>query len=290
MQTNYVINKTFNNKTLDEFLKYYHLSLNKINDIEILLNNKECSSKTILKENDILSIITKEEIDFSPMPGNLDIIYEDDYLLIINKPAGILVHPDSKDKTGCIVNLVANYYQSMGKNMQVRYLHRIDTDTTGLLMFAKDILTASYFNYLISIHSIKRTYLAIVCGNMEIKEGIIDEPIGEDRHHNQRRRVSKTGKKAITHYEVIGNLAHNYSLVKLVLETGRTHQIRVHMKYIGHPLAGDLLYGGSIKYINRQALHSYMLDFKHPYTNEDIHLEAPIPLDMKKIIKNKKKD
>ncbi len=284
MQTNYVVNEFFNNKKISDFFDYYHLSKSKIHDAMIYHNNNLVYNNVVLKTGDIITISKEEEIDFIPMKGKIDIVYEDDYLLIINKKAGIMVHPDSKDKSGCLVNLVANYYLEKGYNMQVRYLHRIDTDTSGLIMFAKDILTASYFNYLISLHQIKRCYLAIVCGNILERKGTIDNPIGEDRHHNQRRRVSKTGKKAITHYEVIKELKHNFSLVKVLLETGRTHQIRVHMKYIGHPLAGDELYGGSLKYIKRQALHSYSLDFLHPYDFKEMHLEAYIPSDMNKLI------
>lgn len=283
--SNYIINDKFNNLRLSDFFKHYHLSASKLNNIEILVNNKIANMNMVIKGGDILSISYDEEIDFPLNKGHLDIVYEDDYLLIVNKPAGIMVHPDSKDKDGCLVNIVANYFKAKGINRNVRYLHRIDTDTTGLVMFAKDILTASYFNYLISLHEIKRTYIAIASGKIDPPSGVIDEPIGEDRHHNQRRRVSKTGKRAITNYEVIKLIPHNYSLVELVLQTGRTHQIRVHMKYIGHPLAGDLLYGGSNKYIKRQALHSYKLDFLHPYTDEEIHLEAPIPNDMKELIK-----
>ena len=283
--TSYVVLEKFNNNKLADFLAFYHLGNEKIKSASFQINNKDVFNLSqIIKTGDIITISIDEDIDFPIFKKYPNIVYEDDYLLIVNKPKGLMVHPDSKDKNGCLVNMVAWYYFKHNIKRSVKYLHRIDTDTTGLVIFAKDILTASYFNYLIGEHIIKRTYLAIVSGSLIPDKGTINEPIGEDRHDNQRRRVSKTGKMAITHYETIKNLKHNYSLVKLVLETGRTHQIRVHMKYLGHPLAGDLLYGGSTKYIERQALHSSSLDFLHPYTFEKMHLEAPIPSDMEKLI------
>lgn len=284
-ETSYNVSGQFNNKALKDFLAFYHLGGEKLKNASFLVNNKEVYNLgQILKQDDIITILYEEDIDFPVFKKYPNIVYEDDYLLIVNKPKGLMVHPDSKDKNGCLVNMVAWYYFKKGIKRSIKYLHRIDTDTTGLVIFAKDILTAAYFNFLISEHIVKRTYLAIVSGFLELESGLIDEPIGEDRHDNQRRRVSKTGKRAVTHYETLKQLAHRYSLVKLVLETGRTHQIRVHMRYLGHPLAGDTLYGGSTKYIERQALHSFSLDFKHPYTFEDMHIEAPLPQDMEKLI------
>lgn len=284
-ETSYNVSEKFNNKTLEDFFKFYHLGSSKLDEVSILINNKDIYNlKTVLKTNDVLTLVYDEDIDFPMLKKYPNIVYEDDYLLIVNKPKNLMVHPDAKDKNGCLVNMVAWYYYKNGIKRSIKYLHRIDTDTTGLVMFAKDILTASYFNYLISEHQIKREYLAIVSGILEPKNGIIDAPIGEDRHDNQRRRVSKTGKRAVTHYETIKELAHHYSLVSMVLETGRTHQIRVHMKYLGHPLAGDTLYGGGVRYIDRQALHSYRLEFYHPYTFLPMKLEAPIPRDMEVLI------
>lgn len=283
-ETNYVIDSIFDKLKISDFLKYYHVGNNKIKKCKFLINNKEKNINSILFKGDILTIIDDECIDFPPLDKHLDIVYEDDYLIIVNKPAHILVHPDDKTKGGSMANIVASYYKKQNINHSVKYLHRIDVDTTGLLMFAKDLVTSSIMNYKISMHEIKREYLAIVCG--EISEGgMVDKPIGEDRHHNQRRRVSLTGQEAITYYKPIKKLSHNYTLVSLLLKTGRTHQIRVHMKYLGHPLAGDVLYGGSDKYIKRQALHSYHLEFVHPITGETIDLYAKIPLDMQKLIK-----
>ncbi len=281
---NYVVDRIFDNKKVSNFFEFYHLSKTKIKEIsEIYINNKEANLNTIIKTGDIISISVVEEIDFKILDKPIDIIYEDDYLLVINKPVGLIVHPDDKEKNGTLVNMVANYFKKNNIKRNVRYIHRIDTDTTGLIMFAKDMITSSYFNYLFSIHDVKRTYMAIVCGRLEEKSGRIDANIGEDRHHNQRRRVSKTGQNAVTNYEVLKEFK-NYSLVKLNLETGRTHQIRVHMKYIGHPLAGDILYEGSVKHMKRAALHSYSLEFKSPYDFREIKLECKIPKDMMDVI------
>lgn len=283
--TSYNVDEKFNNMTLNDFFNFYHLGKTKLKSINVVVNNKDIKNfNQVIKTNDIISIEYDEDIDFPIYKKYPNIVYEDEYLLIVNKPKNLMVHPDSKDKNGCLVNMVAWYYFKNNIKRSVKYLHRIDTDTTGLVIFAKDILTASYFNYLISIHEIKRTYLAIVSGELIPSSGIIDAPIGEDRHDNQRRRVSKTGQSAITHYETIKLLPHHYSLVKLELETGRQHQIRVHLKYIGHPLVGDVLYGGSTRYISRQALHSYSLDFLHPYDFKNIHIEAPLPKDMEDLI------
>ncbi|MGM9970230.1 MAG: RluA family pseudouridine synthase [Anaeroplasma sp.] len=267
-----------------DYLNSFYLSKSKINNLfinkEIKINGNDCSRKSLLKKGDTLSIIENENIDFLPEKKKLNILYEDDYLLIINKPANILVHPDSKDKKGTLCNIVAEYYKNKNYNISVKYAHRLDIDTTGIIVFCKDMLSMSYMNHYISTHEVNRYYLAFIGGRLNTKKGIIDFPIGEDRHHNSRRRVSKTGKEAITHYEVL-NEFKDYSLVKIKLETGRTHQIRVHFSHIGHPLLGDELYGGNKKLIKRVALHSYKLNFIHPITKKMIDIEKDLPYDMR---------
>ena len=282
-ETNYKIDKKFNNLKLSVFLSFYHLGKEKIKKCDFFINNNYASENSILKNGDILTIKLEESIDFICENKPIDILYEDEYLLVVNKPAGLMVHPDSKDKKGCLVNYIASYYKNNGIERSIKYLHRIDTDTSGIVIVAKDILTQSYFNYLISIHEIRRTYLAIVNGVLE-GQGEINYKIGSDRHVNGKRRVSNTGQEAITYYEFIKKAKFGNSLVKAVLKTGRTHQIRVHFSYIGHPILGDVLYGGNLKYIKRQALHSYMLDFLEPYSFKPIHIEASIPSDMEKLL------
>ncbi len=258
--------------------KIYTLFLEK----RIKLNGMDCHRQSKLSANDIISITLDEEIDFNCDNKKLDIIYEDDYLLIINKPNNIIVHPDDKNKNGSLCNIVANYYKNKGYNLHVRYAHRLDIETTGIVIFCKDILTMAYMNHIISTHEIKRYYRAFVTGKLKDKKGTINLPIGEDRHHKQRRRVSKTGQAAVTHYKVIKEYK-DYSLLEILLETGRTHQIRVHFSHIGHPLLGDELYGGDKKKINRVALHSYKVEFIHPVTKKIVSLVKKLSFDMKKL-------
>lgn len=266
------------------FLKDFSLSKSKIYTLfledRIKVNQRPCSRDMVLKQNDIVSIIESEEIDFVWDNKKLDILYEDAYLLIVNKPAYVLVHPDDKKKNGTLCNVVANYYKNRGYDLSVKYAHRLDMDTTGILIFCKDMLSMSCMNQMISKHIVKRYYLAFVSGRLKNRKGSIDLPIGEDRHHNSRRRVSKTGKRAITHYEVIREYK-DYSLVKILLETGRTHQIRVHFSHIGHPLLGDELYNGDCRRIKRTALHSYRVEFRHPITNNEVILTKELPYDMR---------
>ncbi|MFI3329220.1 MAG: RluA family pseudouridine synthase [bacterium] len=282
MKYNYIVNN--NTNTIEDFLKYYSLGKTKYKLIKsIYVNNVKSNLKTKINNNDNITIDFEEQIDFIPQDHKLNILYEDDYLLLVDKDVNLLVHPDSKDKLDTLVNYVASYYKSKNEFRQVHYLHRIDTDTSGIVMFAKDFLTTSKMAKLIESHEVARTYLTLVEGIVK-KDGTINEPIGEDRHHNQRRRVSKTGKDAITDYKVIKQY-NNYTLLEVKLRTGRTHQIRVHMSYIKHPLLGDELYFGNKKLIKRQALHSHSVEFIHPITNKNIIVKSELKSDMKKLVK-----
>jgi len=286
MKHRYKINEKFDGYKLRDYLLSFYLGKTKvynlINEGKISKNNNVLKENSILKTNDIIEIDVCEEIDFLPLEKKLDIIYEDDYFLFVNKPKNIIVHPDEKMKNGTMCNVVSYYYHNKNLNLSVKYAHRLDTDTTGILMFAKDILSSAYLHHIISTHELKRTYLCLCEGIFKNKNDTIDLPIGEDRHHNQRRRVSKTGQTAITHYEVIKEF-NGYSLVKVILETGRTHQIRVHMSHIGHPLVGDVLYGGKPNL--RVMLHSYQFEFYHPLKDEMMSIKRDNPRYMKELIK-----
>lgn len=283
----YKISEYFNGYSVLDFLNYVSLGKSKIhilfNDKLIYLNNKLAKRNDILKEDDILTINYNESVNLKPFKYDLDIIYEDDYLLIIDKPPFFLVHDDGNSHEDTISNMVAYYYLKNNINFIVRPCHRLDIETSGILVFAKDMLTESYFKNHFLLHDFKREYLAICSGKVLPDKGVIEANIGEDRHHNQRRRVSKTGQYAKTSYEVIKYFKH-YSLVSLVLDTGRTHQIRVHMKYLGYPLIGDVLYGASNKYNDRVSLHSYRFTFNHMLTNKTITVCAKMPRDFKKLI------
>ncbi len=290
MITNYKVLKVQEGQTLKEYLESFHLGKPKIylliSSKSIQVNGSIASENTILKQDDSISIQIDEEIDYTPDKKKLDILYEDDYLLVVNKPAHILVHPDDKSKTGTMCNIVAYYYQNRGWSYQVRYAHRLDMDTTGVLLFVKDPLTLAKVDEMISTHELRRTYLCLAKGKFKEKKGVIDAPIGEDRHHQQRKRISKTGKKAITHYEVVKEFK-SYSLVQVVLETGRTHQIRVHLASIGHPILGDSLYGTLDSNIPRVMLHSYEAKLIHPITHQELKITKSIPYDMKQLVEVK---
>lgn len=286
MKIKYPICKFYEGLSINEYMNCFHLGKPKIEYLSnyLYLNGQKAGLDSIVQTNDILEIDYLEEVDFLPDKKKLDIVYEDDYLLIVNKPTHILVHPDDKNKQGTMCNIVSYYYQNKGIELSVKYAHRLDMDTTGLLIFVKDALVHAKIDEMIAYHELKRTYLCLVLGKFKEKSGTIDLPIGKDRHHNQRRRVSKTGKPAKTYYEVLEELG-KYSLLKVVLSTGRTHQIRVHLKHIGHPLLGDVLYGEDSLVASRVLLHSYQIDFIHPVTKKQIQIVKKVPFDMSKFIR-----
>lgn len=279
------------NQTVREFLQHYHLSRKKIHELymnkRVKLNKEIANFNAVLQIGDELAIpvFEKETIDFKPQKMKLDIIYEDDHLLIINKPAGLMVHPDQKEGMNTLVNGVAYYYQEQQIHHRIRYIHRLDTDTSGGIIFAKHYLAHSLMDHWLAEKKIKRWYLALVNGRLSAKKGKINAPIGKDRHHSARRRVAKNGDTALTYYQLKQQFK-TYALVELELKTGRTHQIRVHMSHLGHPLLGDYLYGGPAKVgpLRRQALHSSRIEMIHPITETPLKFEVPLPLDMKKLI------
>jgi 23S rRNA pseudouridine1911/1915/1917 synthase len=283
MKINYKIDKSIN---VRDYLLSFYMSKTRIYklflDKCVSKNGNIINEREILKPNDILTIDYKEKRDYSPEQLNLDILYEDDYFLIINKPKHILIH-DSKSNTDSLSNRVANYYYNNGISLNVRFAHRLDFETTGLIIYCKDMLTHSYMNHFIETHDIRREYRLLASGKMNKKNGFIDLPIGKHRHENGKMIVSKTGKEAKTYYEVLKEYK-NYSYIKCLLETGRTHQIRVHFSCLGHPLLGDLLYGGDTKLINRVSLHSYMTSFIHPVYKNSLEVKCELPLDMKGLV------
>lgn len=279
-----VIDSRFENKTILELLEYYRLGKEKIKKIKLILNDKVVEKKHILKLNDILRVEYDDEIDFIPENKKLDILYEDDNILVVNKPINMLVHTDSKDKVGTLVNIVSNYYKKTNQNISVRYLHRIDMDTSGIVVFAKDILTASILGEAIKNHTFTRRYICIASGRFLEDSGVYNYPIAENRYIANKKRVSPTGKEAITHYKIIKRLRKNLNVCLVELKTGRTHQIRVHFSHTGHPLVGDGLYNGNTNLLKRQALHSYEVDFINPITNKKIYVKCELPFDMQKII------
>ncbi|WP_299739820.1 RluA family pseudouridine synthase [uncultured Rossellomorea sp.] len=241
---------------------------------DIKVNGASISWTQPLSPGDVLQLhlFKGVEYDVPPTYGEIDVLFEDDHLIVVNKPAGIDTHPNHPDETDSLANLVAFHYQARGESCRVMHIHRLDHDTSGAIIFAKHPLSKAILDRLLTERQIKRTYHALVHGRLKQKNGTISEPIGRDRHHNTRRRVSPSGKDAVTHYKVL-EYKNTYTLVEVQLDTGRTHQIRVHMSHIGHPLVGDTLYGGK-PIFKRQALHAARISFLHPLTDEWIECEA----------------
>ena len=214
----------------------------------------------------------------------LSILYEDEDILVVNKPAGMPIHPSMNNYKNSLANGLAWYYQEQGKPFIFRCTNRLDRDTSGLTVIAKHLISSSILSSMGARHEIKREYLAIVRGSVTPPSGTIDAPLARTGSSMIERKVDfKHGERAVTHYKVVEE-KNGHSLVSLILETGRTHQIRVHMQYLGFPLVGDYLYNPDMEYIHRQALHSWKLSFIHPITKEPMEFTAELPKDMKNIL------
>ena len=252
----------------------------------IYLNSEETYLDKLLSIGDIV----KCKIDFKessenivPTKMNLNIIYEDDSFLVIDKPFNMAVHPSILHYNNSLSNGVKYYFDSISLNKKIRPVNRLDRDTSGIVLFAKnEYIQESLINQMKS-DTFYKEYLAIIEGLLKEKKGTIDAPIARKEGSIIERCIDTNGSKAITHYKVLNNI-NNLSLVKFVLETGRTHQIRLHSKHIGHPILGDTLYGNKSNLISRQALHCHKLSFIHPITKKHIEFISPIPDDMKRAI------
>lgn len=253
-----------------------------IKDDVVTVNGKVVKGNYKVKENDEITVTIPEpeELDIQPEDMNLEIYYEDADVLVVNKPRGMVVHPAPGHTSGTLVNGLMHHCTDLsGINgvMRPGIVHRIDKDTSGLLMVAKnDMAHESLVNQLVA-KTVTRRYKAIVHGVIPHDKGTIDAPIARDKKERQSMTVDENGKHAVTHFQVLERFK-DFTLVECRLETGRTHQIRVHMKYIGYPLAGDPKYGPKKTLdMNGQALHAGVLGFDHPRTGEYIQFEAPIP-------------
>lgn len=274
--------------TVSEFLKQKGFSRQIIIQLKkthqgILVNNQWAYVRTPLKANDTITIQLLEEApseNIVPVPLPLDIVYEDEDILLVNKSANMPVHPSINNYDNTLANGIAYYYKMQEKPFVFRCINRLDRDTTGLLIIAKNALSASILSNQMKKREIHRTYLAVVSGFPKKNADTITAPIARKENSAIERCIDfQKGEPAITHYQMISS-KENYSLLKLSLETGRTHQIRVHMKYIGNPLLGDYLYNPDFSRIQRVALHSYCLSFVHPITGETMNFSAKLPEDM----------
>ena len=251
----------------------------------VLLGGKPGKKNDKLKPGDEISVTIPEAkpVDIAPKEIPLDIVYEVDDVVVLNKPKGLVVHPAAGHQDDTLVNglLYAMGDSLSGINGELRpgIVHRIDKDTSGLLAVAKNDLAHTVLASQLKDHSMARTYEAIVCGSFREDSGTVDAPIG--RHPSDRKKMCVTqrnSKEAVTHWEVIARY-RGYTHIRCKLETGRTHQIRVHMAHTGHPLLGDVVYGNKKPYpgLEGQCLHAAKLTFVHPSTNEEITVEAPLP-------------
>ncbi len=285
-----VINKKANGLTIKEYLKSMHVGRGKIEELRVknsaYLNNECVSLETVMNTGDMLSFVFQEKIDVQASSERpLEVLYEDDYILIVNKPAGYLIHSDGVGDTPTLCSLVAKYYYDHKIFRPVRYIHRLDVDTTGIVLFAKDFLSEARLHADMENRLIVREYQGLAINKFKFLEGTIDSAIGKDRHNSKKMRISKTGQKAITHYKVLKEISRGLALVNFTLETGRTHQIRVHMSSINHPLLGDELYGSASSLIARVALHSSKITFFHPITGELLSISCVLPDEICDIIK-----
>lgn len=287
----YTIKKDVLPCTVGEFLKHKGFSRQIIIQLKkthkgILVNNEWAYVRTPLKINDIVTIRLLEETpseNIIPVPIPLNIVYEDEDILLINKPADMPVHPSINNYDNTLANGIAYYYKMQGKSFVFRCINRLDRDTTGLLIIAKNALSASILSNQMKKREIHRTYLAVVSGIPKKEADTITAPIARKENSAIERCVDFiNGERAVTHYQIVSS-KEDYSLLKLSLETGRTHQIRVHAKYMGNPLLGDYLYNPDFSKIQRVALHSYHLNFVHPITEKPMNFSAPLPKDMAKL-------
>lgn len=255
---------------------------------KIYLNSLPTYTKKSVTVGDTVSVLIDFEEDNSNIVASnipLNIIYEDDYLLVLNKPANIAIHPSILHFYNSLSNGVKFYFDKLGLKKKIRIVNRLDRNTSGIVIFAKNEYIQECLIKQMKTNEFKKEYLAIAKGILESKSGTLNFPIARKEGSIIERTVSSDGDSAITHYDVVKEF-NNLSLVHIVLETGRTHQIRVHFSHIGHPILGDTLYGSPSELINRQALHSYKLTFIHPVTKKVVSLEAPLPNDIKNIINN----
>lgn len=254
-----------------------------IKNNKILLNNTKCDTRISPNIGDIITVDLSMQEDNSNIVATkmpLDIIYEDDWMIIVNKPAGIAVHPSILHYDDSLSNGLKSYFNTINLHKKIRPVNRLDRNTSGLVLFAKCEYIQECLIKQMQANTFKKEYLAICNGIFDKKHGIIDLPIARKENSIIERCISENGQKSITHYKVLKEF-NNYSLVNCTLETGRTHQIRVHMAAIGHPLIGDSLYGTISDFIDRQALHCYKLHFVHPVTKCSLDFFGDLPSDFK---------
>jgi 23S rRNA pseudouridine1911/1915/1917 synthase len=288
----YKISTEYDGFPIDKYLKSQSYSSANITAIKKMPNNVVVNGQWVhmnrkLSAGEVLTVNISEDNSSEKIPPvkmDLDIVYEDEDIIVINKPAGLPIHPSLNHYEDSLANGLAYYYESQGKPFIFRCANRLDKNTSGLTVIAKHLVSANILSTMVKNRQFHREYYAIVRGTLAEKTGTIDAPIGRVDDSIITRQVDfENGERAVTHYEVIKE-NNGHSLVSIHLETGRTHQIRVHFKYIGHPLIGDHLYNPDFEYMNRQALHSHKIEFTHPITGSPMSFVADLPTDMQFIL------
>lgn len=269
-------------KYLSERLDLSRSKIQKLMEIgEILVNNSIVSNNYKVSLNDIIDYnedYIDPELEIIPSDIPIDVIYEDDSLLVINKASGMVVHPAPGNYQDTLVNALMGKYNLSHDNIRPGIVHRLDKDTSGLMLVAKNDYIHNKLSEMIGERVVKRTYLTLVCGTFNHETGTIDAPIGRDSKNRELMSVTNiNSKEAVTHFKVIQRFLE-YTLLECQLETGRTHQIRVHMKYINHPIVNDPVYGKLVSNNSfGQLLHSHKISFPHPITNELLEFTVPVP-------------
>ena len=264
----------------------------------VFVNGRPGKASYTLKAGDELWVSRAAKAQSSslqPLSYKLDIVYEDSDLLVVNKEAGMVVHPAPGHSSDTLVNALLAYSPAlgdMGNEQRPGIIHRLDKDTSGLIIVAKNARSLAALTEQMQRHEVVKRYLALVVGSMPLDQGSIDAPIGRDPRHRQQMAITTMGsREARTHFRVLQRFPHGHTLLLLQLETGRTHQIRVHLKAIGHPIVGDPVYGPGRKEhgltLERPFLHAYQLKFTHPFTKVVLELEAPLPADLQAVLQQK---
>lgn len=288
----YIIDEDSAGLRVEQFLRRKRYSGQNLSEIKrmpksILVNGVHYYMRQELSKGDHLQVRiceTKNSEKIPPTNLPLDIIYEDEDILVLNKPAGMPIHPSLNNYTNSMANALAYYFQSQGKPFIFRCCNRLDRDTSGLTIVSKHLVSGSILSDMTKYREVHREYLAIARGSVTPSEGTIQAPLGRKEGTIIERTVDwEHGEDAVTHYKVVKE-ANGHTLVSLRLETGRTHQIRIHMKYLGYPLIGDYLYNPDMEYMTRQALHSHHMEFTHPITGEHMSFTAPLPEDMARVM------
>jgi 23S rRNA pseudouridine1911/1915/1917 synthase len=286
----FIVTKENSNQRLDTYASSLDAVLSRsmcqklIKENLIKVNGKNVKESYKVKEGDKIEITFEEPKETKAKPENipLDVIYEDNDILVINKPKGMVVHPGNGNPDGTLVNAVLAYAKGslsgIGGEIRPGIVHRLDKDTSGLIIVAKNDKAHINMSNEIKNHEVTKIYTALVKGNIVENEATIDMPIARSKQDRKKMSVDKDGKSAITHIKVIKRYG-KYTLLRVKIDTGRTHQIRVHLSQIGHPVVGDEVYSnGKNEFgVKGQMLHSTILEFKHPVTGKLLHLEAPLP-------------